>query len=61
MHNIDVHSEGLAQAVRQRPRQRTEIRRDMPPYRSRGLIILLLAAASWGVVFGLYSILRFYL
>lgn len=60
MHNIDVHTEGLAQAVRQTSRQRAEIRRDQPPYRNRGLIILLLAVASWGVVFGLYSLVRFY-
>lgn len=61
MHNLDVRTESMGHGVGQISRQRAEIRRDQPPYRNRAVAIILMACASWGVVFALYYIVRLYL
>ena len=61
MHDLDVHTEGLARSARRIPRHKAETRRGTVPYRRRGPMILILALAVWGVVLVLYYIVRLYL
>ncbi|KFC62697.1 hypothetical protein FF80_03263 [Devosia sp. LC5] len=61
MHDLDVHTEGLVRSARRIPRHKAETRRGVKPYSRRGLMILALALAAWGVVLAFYYIIGLYL